>query len=322
MSTPIVADGLVIVGTGTNQVLKDNWPVTIWGRAAGDYVVALSQRDGHRVWAFHTVGEDMPTPALIGNRLVFSNGDMHAYAIDIVNGKLLWKIPIPGVTTMSATATAPGLAFVVASHGLSYMFAKDASHMIAIDPANGRVVWSAVHGNADCSPTVSKGLVICEGSEYVWYGPSGIGWMGRNDVEAYSIRDGRQVWRWVGAPGYYTSVGSSERGIAGMAHNGVLYQSVPTLDEMLAVRVTDGKILWTFHTAGQVKMSSVYWNGILIFGDTSGLLYAVDAKTGEIDNIIARNKPFATSPPVIVGKTLFIANAEVILAIPLSDLVL
>ncbi len=322
MSTPIVADGLVIVGTGTNQVLTDSGATTIWGNPAGDDVIALRQSDGTVVWTYHTVGEDMPTPAVVGTNLIFSNGDMHAYALNIKTGKLLWKTALPGITTMSATATGDGRAFVIASRGLDYIFSNNATHMIALDPKTGAIAWSAHYGNSDCSPTVADHLVMCEGSSYLWYGVRGLGWMGRNDVEAYDMRTGHRAWRWVGDPGYFTMLGSSERGIAGMVHGGILYQSIPTLDEMGAFRLTDGKLLWTFRSAGSVKMSPLYWDGFLIFGDTEGLLYAVDATTGQINNIVAKKLPFTTSAPVIVGETLFIANGTHLYAIPLDSLVL
>lgn len=322
MSTPIVVDNLVIVGTGTNDVLIDDGDTTIWGVPGGDDIIALSAKDGTTVWRFHTVGEDMPTPVFFEGRLIFSNGDMHAYALDAKTGKLLWKTPMPGVTTMSAATISHGAALLVASHGLKYIFSNQASHLIAVDALTGKIRWSANHGNADCSPTVADDMVVCEGSLYVWYGESALGWMGKNDVEAFDASTGALKWRWVGDIGYYTAVGSNERGISGMVHDGVLYQSVPTTNEFIAFRMADGKVLWRFHTAGSVKMSSVFWGGKVIFGDTQGLMYSVDARTGQINNIVAKNQPFATSAPVIVGRTLFVANGSNIFAIPLKQIVL
>jgi outer membrane protein assembly factor BamB len=320
MSTPIVADGLVIVGTGTNHVMEDRGPITIWGRRQGDDVIALRQSDGARVWDFHTVGEDMPTPALTDGRLVFANGDMHAYALDVHTGKLLWKVPTPGVTTMSATATGSGYAFLIASHGLNYAMSSHATHVMALSPRTGRIAWSSEHGNSDCSPTVSRGLVICEGSNYAWYGVNQLGWMGSNDVDAYSQHSGKLIWRWVGSVGYYTSVGSSERGVGGVAANGILYQSIPTIDEVKALYVASGKGIFTFHTAAPVKMSGVVVDGKVIFGDTAGMLYAIDGRTAQIQSLTSFKHPFATSPPIVVGKTLFIANGSTVHAIPLSTL--
>src|SRR5579872_7025301 len=41
MTTPVLADGLVIVGTGTSSVLTQTAAKLIWGRPQGDEIVAL-----------------------------------------------------------------------------------------------------------------------------------------------------------------------------------------------------------------------------------------------------------------------------------------
>lgn len=320
MSTPIVAGGLVYVGTGTNHVLKDSGNITVWGRPGGDFVDAFDMTTGQLVWSYKTIGEDMPTPALIGNRLIFGNGDMHAYALDARTGQLIWKVPLPGITTMSATATAPGEAILVASRGIDYFFAKNASHVIAISPQSGRILWSSIRGNSDCSPTVTGAIVVCEGTINVLYGNNQGGYMGRNDIDAYDAQTGKRLWRWLGDVGYFPAVGSNERGIAGMAEGGILYQSVPTLNEMVAIRISNGKLLWKFHTAGAVKMSPVSYGGSLIFGDTAGMLYAVSMRTGTIQGLVSERLPFTTSAPIVFGKTVLIADYNRLLAVPVDKL--
>lgn len=320
MSTPIVTHGLVIVGTGSNQVLEDRGPSTIWGRPEGDDVIALRQSDGSTAWRFHTIGEDMPTPVVVGDRLIFANGDMHAYALEVTTGKQVWSTPIPGIATMSSAAALSGLAFVVASHGIDYTFSEDATHMLGLDIMTGQVAWSAEYGNSDCSPTVSLGLVICEGSIYTKYGDDHVGTRGKNDINAYDLKTGKLAWRWIGNEGYFTNHGSNERGIAAMSHDGILYQAIPTLDKFASLRITDGHFNWVAETAAPVKMSALYWQGSVIFGDTAGLLYAFNAATGQLQNVLPYHDAFTTSAPVIVGKTLFIANGHSVIALPLSDL--
>lgn len=75
MSTPIVADGLVIVGTGRNGRLHSSGSDYTWGRPGGDSIIALNRHTRAIVWKFHTVGEDMPSPAYVHGRIVFVNGD-------------------------------------------------------------------------------------------------------------------------------------------------------------------------------------------------------------------------------------------------------
>lgn len=89
---------------------------------------------------------------------------------------------------------------------------------------------------------------------------------------------------------------------------------------MIAFRANDGSILWQTRTTGPVKMSPIVAGGKVYFGDIAGMLYALDAKTGAVRTAIPSDKPYATSPPVIIGSTLFIANSDTIKAIPLDKL--
>lgn len=325
MSTPIVADGLVIVGTGTSAVLPSTLQSQrpMWGRTKGDEVVAFDERTGRAVWHFHTIGEDMPTPALIGHTLVFGNGDRHAYGIDVKTGKRIWSIPIPGITSMSGTSSQGTTAYITVSGAASPKYVHP-SHLLAVDARNGHVRWMAPYGNSDSSAAMESGIIAAEGSVDTPYGAGHfVGSMGENDVEAYSAATGRMLWRWVSRPGYYTNFESNERAIASMVSGGILYQAVPTVNEMIAFRLKDGKILWRFRTAGLVKMSPVLTrNGILIFGDAEGILYAVNARTGLLNNLAITKHPYSVSPPVIVGDTLIIAHDDEVEAMPLENLVI
>jgi len=91
MSTPLVSDGIVIVGSGTGAEMLGNMTQAIWGRPAGDAIYGFDARTGARRWRFSTVGEDMATGVVIndgrlGSRYVFCNGDQHAYALDVATG--------------------------------------------------------------------------------------------------------------------------------------------------------------------------------------------------------------------------------------------
>jgi hypothetical protein len=77
---------------------------------------------------------------------------------------------------------------------------------------------------------------------------------------------------------------------------------------------------WKIATAGPVKMSAVSYKGKIYFGDTTGNLYIVTASSGRVSKVLSYNKIFTTAPPLIVGKTLFIANDSIVRAIPLSEL--
>jgi outer membrane protein assembly factor BamB len=67
-------------------------------------------------------------------------------------------------------------------------------------------------------------------------------------------------------------------------------------------------------------MSPVVENGRVYFGDTAGIFYTVDAASGKLLHTGSYLQPFSVSPPIIYGKTMFIADGNMVLAVPLDTL--
>jgi outer membrane protein assembly factor BamB len=316
MTTPIVADHLVIVGTGTSRVLTETARRLVWGRPQGDEVVALDEGSGRMRWRRRTIGEDMPTPALVNIRgtdaIVFANGDDHIRAWSVRDGHTIWERAVDGIASMSSSALDGGRVFVVIGDG-SHSGTQD--HLIAIDPQAGRIVWGAPYGNADCSPAIAGGMVFVEGSnsDASHAQPNAF-----NDVEAVDERTGIIRWRWYSSYGNFTNTGSNEEGVAGLAADGAFYEGVPATNEFIAFDGRTGRIRWRLHTSAAVKMSAVEKNGRLYFGDTGGTFYVVDAQSGIVAARRAYPWLFSVSPPVIFGDTLYVANDHAVRAIPLE----
>lgn len=316
MTTPIVADRLVIVGTGTSNVLTQSAGKLIWGRPQGDEVIALDEGTGRIRWRRTTVGENMPSPALVAihgtDAIVFANGDNHIRAWAVRDGRTMWERSVAGIASMSSAAVHDGRVFVVIGDG-SHSGTLD--HVIAIDPNDGRIVWGAPYGNADCSPAIGSGTVFVEGSnsDASRRQPNAF-----NDIAALDERTGRVRWRWYSAYGAFTSVGSDEEGVAGLAADGAFYEGVPATNEFIALDGRSGSVRWHIHTAAAVKMSAVEKDGRLYFGDTGQTFYAVDARSGRV--LSRRTYPtyFTVSSPVIFGNTLYVANNDAVRAVPLG----
>jgi outer membrane protein assembly factor BamB len=317
MTTPIVADGLVIAGTGTSRVLSQTRSTLIWGRPGGDDIVAFSAGTGRVRWRYHTVGENMPSPALVRTHgvdaIVFANGDDRIRAIGVRTGKLLWQRDVPGIASMSSAAAQGGRVYVVVG-GAADSNIGDST--LAIDPQNGNVVWRAPFGNSDCSPTVAFGRVFVQGSASDSRKPAGRNAF--NEVAAIDESTGKLRWRWYSGYGTFTGVGSDEQAIAGMAADGAFYESISATGEFAAFDVQTGRLRWKIKTNAAVKMSAVERDGLLYFGDTSGVLYTVGARSGRV--VERRSFPsfFSTSSPVIFGNTLYVANDQVVRALPLG----
>jgi outer membrane protein assembly factor BamB len=314
MTTPIVADNLVIVGTGTSRVLTQTATHLVWGRPQGDEIVALDEGTGRVRWRRSTIGEDMPSPVLVNiagtDAIVFANGDDRIRAWAVRDGHTIWERGVDGIASMSSAALDGGRVFVVVGDG-SHSGTQD--RLLAVDPQTGRIIWGAPYGNADCSPAIAGGLVFVEGSnsDASRAQPNAF-----NDVDAVDESTGKMRWRWYSGYGTFTNAGSDEEGVAGLAADGAFYEGIPATNEFVAFDGRSGRVRWKMRTAAAVKMSAIEQNGRLYFGDTGGTFYVVDAKSGRV--ISRRSYPslFSISSPVIFGDTLYIANDDVVRAIP------
>lgn len=311
MTTPIVADGVAIVGTGRDRVAIDRGRDIVWGVPGGDEIVALDARTGRVRWRFKTVGEDMPSPALarVGGRdaVIFANGDDRVRALDVRTGHLLWSTPLLGVSTMASAALKDGLAYVLAGPSAASHLPD---HVYAVRVSNGSIAWKAPYGNADCSPVLGRRNVFVEDAQTD---------TGRafNDVFALDAPTGRLRWSYESGFGTFTSVGSNEEAIAGMVDRGVLFQSLPAASRFAAFDESTGRVLWSIRTDAAVKTSAIALDGHVYFGDTAGVFYALDEGNGRVAARKQFDKPFTTSSPIVVGRTLYIANWATLWAIPL-----
>lgn len=309
MSTPVVYDGVVIVGSGNNGFLKpDDAMSQTWGRPEGDDILAFSTADGHLLWKLHTPGQDMPSPAIVNGMAILANGDLHAYALDLASGKARWSTPLQGVDTMASANVHDGRVIVSTCHNAPYV-----CETRALDVRDGHTLWTNQYGGSDCSPTIDDGLIFVAANrdDTKQYHTGGY-----NVTAAINERTGRTVWTHVSEPGPYTFIGSNERQIAATSAGGVLYQPVGNADKLIAFDQRTGRVLWSVRTAGDVKMSPIVKDDTVYFGDTEGIFYRVDRRTGRILHTSSYLQPFATSPPVIVGDTIFIADGPYVVASP------
>lgn len=316
MTTPIVADGVVIAGTGTAQVLTQTPDRIVWGRPGGDAVVAFDARNGRERWRHATDGEDMPSPVLvrIGGKdaIVFANGDDHVRALDVRTGHAIWTRSVNGLASMSSAAADGGAVFVIIG-GAANSNVHDS--VLAIDARSGSILWSAPYGNADCSPAIANRRVFLEASSTQAGPPDRNAF---NIVYALNEGTGHLLWSWYSGLGTFSSVGSDEEAVAPLAYGGMMYESIPATKQFAAFDGRTGGVRWKIETDEAVKMSAVERNGRLYFGDTGHTLYTVDAGSGRVLSRRAFPSYFTTSSPVIAGRTMYIANDTVVYALPLG----
>jgi len=319
MSTPIVIDRNVFIGTGHNGSINSHNAdfvyaagahsptLRMWGRPEGDHLVAFDLNTGAKRWQYRTAGEDMPSAVAIHGVLVFANGDFNVYGLRTGDGTAVWQHPLRGLATMASANRTGDYAIVSTCSGPDYRGETFAMHW-----ATGHVRWHAVAGDCDSAPTLDGARVFVSGVDGIKQ-PYGYG--ARGTVEALDAKSGRVLWHYISdEAGPYTKIGSNERAIAGCYHDGIYFQALPTVDKFLAFDASTGHVLWQLRTTAPVKMSAVARNGKVYFGDTAGLFYTVDEHSGKVLSIRMFDAPFTVSPPVIVGDSIFVASGTKVFA--------
>lgn len=323
MTTPVIAQGMAIVGTGKNGApgrAKTSFVYTsgtapnalsLWEREEGDHIEALSLSSGRIVWKYRTEGEDMPSGVVVDGMYIFANGDAHAYALDTTTGIAKWRTTLPGISTM-ASALSIGKR-VIASTCIND---SGAGVTVALDANTGKILWKSDYGNCDSSPAYDDGLIFVTG---ISGNRAGFGFGGKSIVVALNATDGRLRWRYRSkCDRPFTSLASSERAVAGTIADGMLFQSLPQDDRLVAFDERSGAVKWSYTTTAPVKMSSVISHGRVYFGDTAGLFYVLDERTGALLRTRIFDQPFSTSPPILYAGSIIVANGTSINAIPVS----
>lgn len=316
MSTPIVAGNTVYIGTGRNGMLRRNMlqkfqfrGKDVWGIPAGDEIAAFDLRSGAPRWTYHTAGEDMPSALYDRGRLIFANGDWHAYALRADTGKQLWSTDVGGTSTMAGALLA-GNAVIVEVCGS----VVGDTESVALDPATGAVLWRSKYGHCDATPAYANGKVFVSDTL-----PGDSRLQKKTIVAALDAKTGKPVWVYrATVDGLWSIVASDEEAIGGTYAAGTYYQPAELDDELLAFDADNGRIRWRFHTSGPVKMSPVVANGRVYVGDTVGMFYTLDSKSGKLLEIRQFKHAFSTSPPIIAGNKILVVNGTAVNAIPLT----
>lgn len=330
MNTPVLADGVVVVGTGTNHVLIDTPNRVLWGTRGGDNVLAFNAMSGAPLWRYHTVGEDMPSAVIVmdGRRdpeVVFSNGDGFVRSLDLLTGKKIWRSFLNGVATMSSLESYRGMLFGIENFSIGFIFAnlnnptrlRYATKAWAMDAKSGQLIWTIPYGNSDSAPSASNGRLFFQTSKLVYPITTG-NTLSYSVVYCVDIATGKIIWRRRSGSGFRSLRGSNENAIAGAVYRGTYLTGLPFARTFEAYDVKNGNRRWQINTMAPVKMSAVVVDGKAIFGDTRGFLYVVDCKTHRLLKKIKFPSFFTASPPIVVGKTIYIANDKTIYAIPIN----
>lgn len=167
-STPVVADGRVFLVTGMGRAL------------------AFDAKNGQELWSIDLLEKYRArniqwgiaeSPLVYDGKVIFTPGGARAaiVAVDVRNGQEVWTTPAvagPDGPMLSAYCS-PALI----EHNNRKLIVTHLSHaLVAVDPANGRLLWSIPHRNRHgvhtTTPLYHNGMVIT--SSGYGYGSMGV----------------------------------------------------------------------------------------------------------------------------------------------------
>jgi outer membrane protein assembly factor BamB/predicted phosphodiesterase len=282
-STPAVWRNLAIVGDASGTV----------------YAFALET--GKVRWKFKTQDAVYTTPDVADDTVVFASADGCVYALNASNGRQRWKFKTDR-PIVACPRIADGVVYIGSSEG----------KFRALNLKNGKLLWEfgQVQGFVETRPLVHNGKVVFGAWSCCLYAletrTGRLAWTWKGDkpgallspaavwpiaaegkvfvvapdrkMTAIDERTGEPIWR-TGDYVVRESIGLSEDGqrfyVRAMNDFFYAFATAPTQPEKLWE--TNAKFGYDINSAMLVEK-----DGVLFYGTKNGLLFALDARTGDI----------------------------------------
>jgi outer membrane protein assembly factor BamB len=302
ISTPAVIDGTAYFGSDDH------------------YVYAVNLADGRQRWKFKTGSRVTSSPAVYRGYVYFTSFDGNSYAVDANSGELRWKFASEGERRFvgrhlhgsdpAGESMADPFDFYLSSPAIDsntvYIGSGDGD-VYALDAASGALRWKFRTGDVvHASPAIANGLV----------------YVGSWDSNFYAIdaKNGRERWRFKTGEDHEIA---NQVGIQSSAiiADGLVYFGCRD-SNLYALDAATGAKKWAYSNKGSWVISTpIALDGTLYFATSdSGLLNAVDAKTGTLKYSLSFHHWPMFSSPAIAGRNLYIgSHAGTLLAIDLDQ---
>jgi outer membrane protein assembly factor BamB len=316
MTPPIVYKGVVIVGIGGSTSSVWHPPDRIVVGTGANAIVALRERDGSLLWTYVLRGTGMPGGMLVHDLYVHHDGAGDVVALDWRSGRLVWRKNVRSAAAMSAIAPGAGGLLISAGVAPASIFAlrEDGSrawtHTLPRRASGVADTPIATDGN-DYACTMY--LQPLDDHPFVYV---------ENPVSQHLIalhaRSGKLRWDVVLERGVLRTKNWAAIPILA---GGRIFIGSELRPYVHAVDARTGRLLWKRKLNGLDQSAGVVKGGVLYIGDSSGMLWALNAANGTV--IGAKQFPdgFRVGSPIIVGKTLIVGTDRgYVLAVPLNDL--
>ncbi len=214
-------------------------------------LVAIDKKSGIINWTFSDapkgiIKSSRSSPSSDGKIVVYGNDNGVLYAVDIVNGELVWSYKSGGSITSSP----------VLYQNIVYFGSLD-GYFYAIDISNGALIWKYEIGSpVYSSPAVSDTCVYISGADGV--------------LRCINNQSGDLIWSFKAQSIIHAAPLISDK---------IIY--VGSYDQnFYALDAANGNLVWSYLLPGRIKSSPLIWNNFL-FVFTDDQLITAFTKKGE-----------------------------------------
>jgi outer membrane protein assembly factor BamB len=265
---------------GSTDLFAQDWPQ--WrgigrdGKVTGFKAPASWPAELKQEWKV-TVGFGDATPALAGNKIYLNTrqgSDEVILCLDATTGKELWKSQYPSVAVTGPAGSHPGPRSTPAvANGKVVTFGASAI-LSCLDAGTGKLLWRRENPTntvpqffTGMSPLIVDNLCIAH-----------VGTKDNGEVIALDLATGSEKWKWTGDGPAYASP-------AVMTVDGKKHIIVQTEKNLMALNLSDGKLLWQIATPVQQRFyncSSPHIDGQTIYytGQGTGMKAIKVEKSG------------------------------------------
>jgi outer membrane protein assembly factor BamB len=224
-----------------------------------------------------TVGFGDATPVLTGNKIYLNTrqgNDEVILCLDALTGKELWRNQYPSAPVTGPAGSHPGPRGTPALANGKIVTFGAAAILSCLDAGTGKVIWRRENPTnavpqffTGLSPLIIDNLCIAH-----------VGTKEKGEVIALDLNTGNEKWKWAGDGPAYASPSV-------MTVDGIKHVIVQTEKNLIALRVSDGKLLWQIATPIQQRFYncvSPYIDGQTIYytGQGTGMKSIKVEKSG------------------------------------------
>lgn len=259
VSSPVVSDGKVVVGTRPYNV-----PIPggiYFGKLDHLFLICLNEKTGQEEWHIGTTLGVYSSPCVSNGKLFASSREI--LCIDLEKGKVLWNSEKKYPFDLEKSSR-DRYAFDDSTPALYHGILIGGSHLlewqkiVAVDQYTGNIFWEWVkEGALTSSPAVSEGKI------YV-YSYDGM-------VRCLSLLDGRELWMTpISEPKEYNIAENLWPSPAITDHK-VFIGSIEGI--FYCLDSNTGNVLWKYETGGPIYSVPALVPGKVLVSSTDGTLY-------------------------------------------------